>query len=170
MYNNDQLTQEAVAVKKQVAMPVSELLFSEDIHLTGLTEYGLSWEKLTTGQAILPPEGARFDIAFEGTLAGDKIKGTIAGVDHLTVRADGRFQLDMQAQITTDDGEKIAVHEDGLLVAPDPDDESRIAQLRLNLEFTAFSPKYAWINNVQGWGRGTVDWNTGQVEMQVYAA
>lgn len=169
MSTNQQLM-EKTAENAQVTMPVSEHLFSEDIHLTGLTEYGLSWEKLTSGQAILPPEGARFDIAFEGTLVGDKIKGTIAGVDHLTVRADGRFQLDMEALITTDDGEKIAVHEDGLLVAPEPDDEARIAQLRLNLEFTAFSPKYAWLNNVQGWGRGTVDWNTGQVEMEVYAA
>ena len=169
MSTNQQLM-EKTTEKAQATMPVSELLFSEDIHLTGLTEYGVSWEKLTTGQAILPPEGARFDIAFEGTLAGDKIKGTIAGVDHLTVRADGRFQLDMQALITTDNGEKIAVHEDGLLVAPDPDDESRIAQLRLNLEFTTIAPKYTWINHVQGWGRDTVDWNTGQVEMQVYAA
>lgn len=169
MSTNQQLM-EKITETTQMTMPVSEHLFSEDIHLTGLTEYGLSWEKLTTGQAVLPPEGARFDIAFEGTLAGNKIKGTIAGVDHLTVRADGRFQLDMQAQITTDDGQKIAVHEDGVLIAPDPDDESRIAQLRLNLEFTAFSAKYAWINYVQGWGRGTVDWNTGQVEMQVYAA
>jgi len=169
MTTNQQLM-EKTTQKAQVTMPVSEHLFSEDIHLTGMTEYGLSWEKLTSGQAVLPPEGARFDIAFEGTLEGPKIKGTIAGVDNLTVRADGRFQLDMQAQITTDDGEKIAVHEDGLLIAPDPDDESRIAQLRLNLEFTAFSAKYAWIKHVQGWGRGTVDWNTGAVSMEVYAA
>ncbi len=169
MYSEQSIEKEVVE-KKQVTMPVSEFLFDEDIHLTGLTEYGVSWEKLTTGQAILPSEGARFDIAFEGTLVGDKIKGTIAGVDHLTVRADGRFQLDMQANITTDDGEKIAVHEDGILIAPAPDDESRIAQLRLNLEFTTIAPKYDWINFVQGWGRGTVDWNTGQVEMQVFAA
>jgi hypothetical protein len=159
-----------VLEEKTVVMPVSEHLFSEDIHLTGLTEYGVRWEELTSGQAVLPPEGARFDIAFEGTLDGPRLKGTIAGVDHLTVRADGRFQLDMQAQITTDDGAQIAVHEDGLLVAPAPDDAARIAQLRLNLEFTAFSPQYAWLNHVQGWGRGTVDWNTGAVEMQVYAA
>lgn len=169
MSTNQQLMERTVE-RAQVTMPVSEHLFSENIHLTGLTEYGLSWEKLTSGQAVLPPEGARFDIAFEGRLEGSRVKGTIAGVDHLIVRADGRFQLDMEALITTDDGEQIAVHEDGLLVAPDPNDESRIAQLRLNLAFTALSPTYAWLNQVQGWGRGTVDWNTGQVEMEVYAA
>lgn len=168
MYS-DQLINE-VDEKKQVTIPVSEHLFDETVHLTGLTEYGVSWEKLTTGQAILPPEGARFDIAFEGSLVGDKIKGAISGVDYLTVRADGRFQLNLQATVTTDDGEKIAVHEDGILIAPDPEDESRIAQLRLNLEFTAFSPRYGWLNHIQGWGRGTVNWNTGEVEIQVYAA
>lgn len=166
----DQLIKEIETEKNQVTIPVSEHLFDETVHLTGLTEYGVSWEKLTTGQAVLPPAGARFDIAFEGTFDGPKLKGTIAGVDYLTVRADGRFQLNLQANLTTDDGEKIAVYEDGILIAPDPNDASRIAQLRLNLAFTAFSPKYAWINNIQGWGRGTVNWNTGEVEVQVYAA
>lgn len=163
------IMQETIA-KTEVTMPVNEHLFDEAVHLTGLTEYSVSWEKLTTGQADLPAEGARFDIAFEGSFEGPKLKGTIVGVDYLQVRADGRFQLDMQASLTTDDGEKIAVYEDGILIAPDPDDEARIAQLRLNFRFTTASPKYAWLNQVQGWGRGTVDWNTGQVEVQVYAA
>lgn len=156
--------------EKSVVMPVSEHLFDEVVHLTGLTEYGVSWAELTSGQAVLPPQGARFDIAFEGSFEGPKLKGTIAGVDYLTVRADGRFQLDLQANLTTDDGVKISVYEDGLLIAPDPDDEKRIAQLRLNLEFTTSSPQYAWLNQVQGWGRGTVNWHTGAVEVQVYAA
>nr|HMQ54984.1 DUF3237 family protein [Anaerolineae bacterium] len=101
---------------------------------------------------------------------GPKLKGNIAGVDFLRVRADGRFQLDLQANLTTEDGEKISVYEDGLLIPPDPDDETRIAQLRLNLSFTTSSAKYAWLNYVQGWGRGLVDWKTGEVSVQVYAA
>ena len=168
MYFNEPLIKEKAAVRKQVTMPIEAHLFDEVVHLTGLTEYGVSWEKLTTGQAVLPPQGARFDIAFEGTFEGPKLKGTIAGVDYLNVRADGRFQLNLQAVLTTNDGEKLAVYEDGILI-PSQDD-SMIAQLRLNLEFTASSPQYAWLNQVQGWGRGTVDWNTGQVEVQVYAA
>ena len=168
MYFNEPLIREEAVVGKQVTMPVGAHLFDEVVHLTGLTEYGMSWEKLTTGQAVLPPQGARFDIAFEGTFEGLRLKGTIAGVDYLHVRADGRFQLNLQAVLTTDDGEKIAVYEDGILIPPQ--DDGMIAQLRLNLEFTASSPKYAWLNQVQGWGRGAVDWNTGQVDVQVYAA
>ena len=151
-----------------VTIPVREHLFSETVHLTGVTEYGITWEELTSGKATLPPEGARFDITFEGVFEGPKLKGTLTGIDFLHVRADGRFQLDMHLNITTHDGEKIAVYEDGILIPPE--DESRIAQLRLNLRFTASSPKYRWLNQIQAWGRGTVDWNTGQVEVQVYAA
>lgn len=169
MYTNHQLMEEAIE-KTQVTIPVSEHLFDEAVHLTGLTEYGVSWQKLTAGQAVLPPEGARFDIAFEGTFAGPRLKGTITGVDYLHVRADGRFQLDLQATLTLADGEKIAVYEDGILIPPASDDASRIAQLRLNLRFTTSSPRYAWLNQIQGWGRGTVDWKSGQVAVQVYAA
>ena len=168
MYFNEPLVKEEATTTKQVSIPVEAHLFDEAVHLTGLTEYGVSWEELTTGQALLPAQGARFDIAFEGTFEGPKLNGTISGVDYLTVRADGRFQLNLQAVLTTDDGEKIAVYEDGILIPPQ--DDSMIAQIRLNLEFNASSPKYAWMNQIQGWGRGAVDWNTGQVEVQVYAA
>jgi hypothetical protein len=151
-----------------VTIPVREHLFSETVHLTGVTEYSISWEELTSGKATLPSEGARFDITFEGTFEGPRLKGNLMGVDFLHVRADGRFQLDMHLNLTTHDGEKIAVYEDGILIPPE--DDKRIAQLRLNLRFTTASPRYRWLNQIQGWGRGTVDWNTGQVEVQVYAA
>lgn len=163
MLSNQQLLDE-----QTTAISVSEHLFDEEVHLTGITEYGISWADLTSGQAALPPEGARFDIYFEGTFEGPKLKGTISGVDFLTVRADGRFQLDLHATLTTDDGVKIAVYEDGPLIPPK--DERRIAELRLNLEFYSSSPKYAWLNHVQGWARGTVNWNNGEIEVQVYAA
>lgn len=151
-----------------VTIPVREHLFSETIHLTKLTEYGVSWEELTAGRATLPPRGARFDIAFESTIAGPRIKGKISGVDYLTVRADGRFILDMHAILNTDDGEKISI--DGLLIPLALKEKERIAQLRLNFEFTTLSTKYCWLNQTQGWGIGTVGWDTGEVEMEVYAA
>lgn len=163
MLSNQQLLNE-----KSSVIPAGEHLFDEAVQLTGVTEYGISWQELTSGQVAPPPEGAHFDIAFEGSLEGAKIKGTISGVDFLEVRADGRFQLHLHAAITTDDGVKIAVFEDGLLIPPQ--DDTRIAQLRLNLRFTTPSPKYAWLNQLQGWALGTVDWNTGKASVQVYAA
>ena len=169
MYVEQQLVED-ITEQKQLTIPVSEHLFDEDVHLTGLVEYGISWAKLTSGQAVLPPTGARFDISFEGTFEGPRMKGKIVGVDYLTVRADGRFKLDLHAHLNTDDGEIIDLYENGILIAPDPDDENRTAQMRLNFEFVTTAPKYAWLNQVQGWGRGWVDWQTGQVVMHVYAA
>jgi hypothetical protein len=152
----------------EIAIPASEHLFDEAVHLTFVTEYGVTWDDMTNGRVKLPPEGANFDIGFEGSVVGAKLNGTIRGVDFLEVRADGRCQLHLHAAITTDNGEKIAVFEDGLLFPPT--DDSRIATLRTNFRFTTSSPKYAWVNQIQGWGRGTVDWNTGQASVQAYRA
>lgn len=158
----------ALTELESAAIAVKEHLFDETVQLTGIAEYGISWQDLTGGKVAPPPQGARFDIAFEGALEGLRIKGNIAGVDYLTVRADGRFVLNLQASIETGDGERIAVEEDGILLPPQ--DGSGIAQLQLNLRFNTASPRYAWLNKLQAWGRGTADWNTGEVRVRVYAA
>ena len=56
-------------------------LFDEEAYLTDITEYGVSWESLVKGKQLPPPQGARFDIAFEGKIFGDKINGKVKGVD-----------------------------------------------------------------------------------------
>ncbi|MCB9300399.1 MAG: DUF3237 family protein [Lewinellaceae bacterium] len=151
---------------EKAGITTQKMLFSETVYLTGITEYGVSWQELTTGQVRPPLEGARFDIAFAGTLEGAKLSGSIEGVDYLTVRADGRFMLDLHLTVTTEDGEKIAVYEDGQLIPPQ--DGSGIAQLRLCMQFTTASPKYSWLNKIQAWAVGEVDWNTGKVTVQAY--
>lgn len=152
--------------KEQVAIPVTEYLFSETIRHAGLTEYGYSLSDLNRGLPI-PAAGARFDIAFEGELAGPEIKGTIKGVDFLLLRADGRFQLNLQATITTDDGEKIALHEDGIMLQPD---EKGIAGLRLNMQFITASPKYQWLNDHLVWGIGEANMQQGTVTVKAFIA
>jgi len=153
----------------QLTIPVSEFLFDESVQLTGITEYGVSWEKFVSGEATLPLEGARFDIVFAGTLEGPKIKGRIEGVDYLLVRADGRPQINLQASITTDDGEKIAVEEEGILF-PDPEAGPGSAQLRLNMRLITASPKYNWVNFLHIWLQGSVDMVKGDVQVKAYAA
>ena len=89
---------------------VGELLYEYTVKITGMTEYGVSLESLMAGEVAPPPEGARFDVAFEGASSGPKLKGKVTGVDYLRIRADGRFQLHIHAEITADDGQKIALH------------------------------------------------------------
>lgn len=149
-----------------LAIPVRDGLFIKEVEPIGITEYGISWQDLTEGKVTLPMEGARFDIHFTGKLEGEKIKGEIKGIDYLTARADGRFQINMHAAIITNDGASIATHETGLMIPPQ--DENMIAQLRLSLGFITHIEKYKWINNIQCWAMGEMDWRTKVMNLQAY--
>jgi hypothetical protein len=86
-----------------------ELIYEYTLHFTKVVEYGISANAVFSGQMPPPAEGARFDVYFEGPITGPKLKGTVRGVDYLHIRADGRCQLNIHAEITTEDGRKIAL-------------------------------------------------------------
>lgn len=146
---------------------VGELLYDMSVHFTKVTEYGVSMEAVLGGQVAPPPEGARFDVAFEGVSRGPKLKGTVAGVDYVHIRADGRLQLHIHAELTTDDGEKIALFADGVGT---PEEGTGVVQLRENVTLSTSSPAYSWVNQLQVWGQGTVDPAKGEVNVKGYAA
>jgi hypothetical protein len=138
-----------------------ERVFDEEIQLTGITEFGISWEDLVKGNAQLPAQGARFNLEFEGSVNGENINGVIKGVDYLEIRADGKFMLNIHATIITDDGETISIKETGIST-PDP---SGKAVLHLNMDFYTVSEKYEWLNKKQVWSVGEVDMTTGKVNV-----
>lgn len=142
-----------------------ELLFEEEVYLTSISEFGISWDDFSSGNAPIPHEGARFDLSFEGQLEGPDIRGKISGIDFLEVRADGRFMLNIYATIITDDGFRIALYEDGVLTPV----EGSFAELRLNLKFTTAHEKYQWLNKRQVWALGKVNMETGKVNVKAFA-
>jgi hypothetical protein len=146
---------------------VGDLLYEYTLKFTGMTEYGVSLESLMAGTVAPPPEGARFDVAFEGASNGPKLKGKVTGVDYLRMRADGRLQLHIHAEITADDGQKIALHADGVAL---PRRGSSIADLRENVTLSTSSKDYTWVNALQVWGMGTVDLAEQVVELKGYSA
>ena len=146
---------------------VGELLYEYTVKLTGMTEYGVSFASLMAGTAVPPPEGARFDVPFEGASIGPKLKGKVTGVDYLRIRADGRFELHIHAEITTDDGQKISLHADGVGL---PRRGSPIAGLRENVTLFTSSKDYTWVNALQVWGTGTVDLAEQVVRIKGYSA
>ncbi len=146
---------------------VGELLYEFEVKFTGMTEYGVSLESLVAGEAAPPPEGARIDVAFEGASTGPKLKGKVTGVDYLQIRGDGRFQLHIHAEITTDDGEKIALFADGVAY---PREGSTIADLRENATLSTSSKTYTWVNTLQVWATGTVDLAEQVVRIKGYSA
>jgi len=138
---------------------LGELLYEYTVQLTQMVEYGASME------AAPPPEGARFDGYFEGPVTGTKLSGSVKGVDYMHVRADGRFQLHIHAEITTNDGKKIALAADGVVSGEPP-----VLQVRENVTLTTSAPEYSWVNTIQVWGTGTVDLSKGEVRIKGYAA
>ncbi len=146
---------------------MGELLYEYNASITGVTEYGVSFEALLGGAIPPPPEGARFDIAFEGASDGPKLKGKVSGIDYLRVRADGRFELHIHAEITTDDGQKISLHADGVALAQPG---SPTADLRENVTLFTSSKAYSWVNGLQVWATGTVDLAAQALRITGYSA
>lgn len=153
---------------KAVAMPVTEHLYDVTLQLIEIIDYGIGLDAFSQGETALPPQGARFDFSFAGRISGEKINGSIRGVDYGIVRADGRFDLDLQAQIITDDGEKIAFYADGIFTPPDP--VTGIGQVRENVRLITASPRYAWVNKLQIWATGGSNVTTGQIRLKGYIA
>jgi len=147
----------------QAQLP-GELLYEFTLKITQVVEYGVSMDALLSGQAPPPGEGVRLDIHFEGTISGAKLNGSVRGVDHLHVRADGRMQLDIHGEITTDDGKKIALYADGVAMGQPP-----VLQLRQNATLTTSHPEYSWVNTLQVWALGTGDLVNGEVRVKGYA-
>ena len=145
---------------------IGELLYDATVHFTRITEYGLSLTAFLSSQAAPPSAGARIDVAFEGSISGPKLKGHASGVDYVYIRADGQVKLHIHAEITTDDGEKIAFLADGVA---SPEQGSSLLQIRESVTLTTSSPAYAWVNRVVGWGQGAVDPAKGEVRVKVYA-
>ena len=122
-----------------------------DYDITGVVEFGSSFEALLMGKLQVPPEGFRANVSFAGPIIGD-VEGTVEGVDYLYTRADGRNELNVRAVITTKDGKNISFEADGIS-APQPDGTFKLAE---NVKLFSSHPEYAKYNGMQVWGVGTV--------------
>lgn len=149
------------------SIDVGDRLYEVTVRVTNVTEFGVSLDALLAGEVSPPPEGARFDLAFEGASSGPRLKGEVAGVDYLHVRADGRFQLHVHAALTTEDGANVSIFADGVAL---PREGSPIADLRENVTLTTSSEAYSWVNGLQIWAQGTIDLDKQEVKLTGYAA
>jgi hypothetical protein len=141
-----------------------EKIYAYDLDVTGVTDYGVSLEAILAGKEKIPPQGTRFDVAFEGRASG-RLSGRVRGVDYLRMRADGRIDLDIRATIATDDGCRLALAADGVAV-PRPGEP--IADLFENVRLTTAAANYAWVNSRQIWASGTVNLAAGKVHIDAY--
>jgi hypothetical protein len=144
-----------------------ELVYEYTLQVVRVVEYGLSVDELFSGRASPTPEGARIDFYLEGSVTGPKLKGTVVGIDYLYFRADGRAQLHIHAEITTEDGKKVSLAAEGIAI---PEQGSSVVQLRENVTLLTNHPELSWVNAIQVWASGTVDVSSGQVHVKAHAA
>ena len=145
---------------------MGEPLYEYTLKITGMVEYGVSFEELIAQKIPIPPEGARFDVAFAGEATGSKLSGKVSGIDYTHMRADGRFQLDVHAEVTTEGGQKISLKADGVAIQREG---SSISDLRENVTLFSSSEDYKWVNTIQVWGVGTVDLATQTIYIAGYS-
>ena len=147
-------------------MESSEPLYEYVLRVTGVVEYGASLQAIVGGKAAPPPQGAQFDISFEGSIDGPKLKGSVRGVDYANIRADGRVDLHIHELFDLTDGGKVAVFADGIGTL----DAKGILHLRENVSCKSSSPAYVWVNSVQVWGIGTANLAAGEIRVKGYKA
>ena len=156
-------TAESDAGDRESRMP-GELIYEYRPQITQVVEYGASADAILSGQAP-PAEGARFDFYLEGPVSGPKLQGTFRGVDYIYFRADGRAELHIHGEITTQDGKKIALEAGGVAIAKVG---SPLFELREHVSLVTNHPELSWVNPIEVWARGVVDVSTGQVRVEAY--
>jgi hypothetical protein len=134
-----------------------EKIYEYDLNITGVTDYGVSLESILSSKEKIPPQGARFDVAFEGNATG-RLSGRVRGVDYLRMRADGRIDLDIRGTIETDDGFRIGLSADGAAVMRQGEPRCGAGTSRPALSRAAES----WHFTVQPFGPGTDFLRVGQ--------
>lgn len=144
----------------------NEFLYEEVINFTQITEYGVGLDKILDAQYTIPPEGVRIDVAFEGTIQGDKLRGKIEGVDYLRIDPEGKFHLFLRGKITTEENEAIAFDAEGIAI---PNPETAVAQVTQNVKLTTASSIYSWVNKLEIFVQGKANLNLGQVHLKGYS-
>jgi hypothetical protein len=142
----------------------AEQVYEYTAQVAGMVEYGASLQAILAGETAPPPGGLRVDVAFEGPVTG-RLNGSVVGVDYLNLRADGRIDLDIKGDITTSDGEKIALAASGVAIRQG---ESMVFSLRENVQLTTASESYSWVNPLQVWAVGSADLGTGKISIAGY--
>ena len=142
-----------------------EKIYECDLNITGVTDYGVTLDALLSGKEKAPLQGARIDVAFEGDIKG-RITGKVRrGVEYLTLRADGRTDLDGRATVETEDGHRIAMRIEGVAT---PRANEPMMDLIANVRLTTAAPTYDWVNTRQIWGLATVNLAMAKIHVESF--
>jgi hypothetical protein len=139
-----------------------EKIYEMDLDLTGVTDFGVSMDAITTGKEAIPLHGARFNLAVNGHTKG-RLAGRAHGADYLRMRADGRMELDLQVTIETEDGSRIALSGDGQAA---PRSGEPTFDIFGNIHLSTADKKYSWVNERQIWSIGSANLATRKLHLE----
>jgi hypothetical protein len=141
-----------------------EKVYEMDLDLTGVTDFGVSMDAITSGKEAIPLQGARFNLAVNGSTKG-RLAGRAHGADFLRVRADGRMELDLHLTIETDDGSRIALSGDGQAA---PRSGEPTLDIFGNIHLCSADKEYSWVNERQIWSVGTANLATRKLHIEAF--
>ena len=122
-----------------------------------------------TEQAVLvpgAPHGTRGVVRVTGgEFDGPRLSGTVAagGADWFTARADGSLRLDVRLMLACSDGTVVLLRYQGLAMPTG----GKGYNIRIAPLFEAPEGPHAWLNSIQGVGRGSLI--DGGVRYEIYA-
>jgi hypothetical protein len=103
-------------------------------------------------QAMVRPyggeEGSVF-VAGTGTVSGDRLRGTLYGVNHAHRRSDGVMLPDIHGVITAENNAAILFHLHGLTTAWQPIAEGLRGNMISWISFETEAEQYRWLNHAQ---------------------
>jgi peroxiredoxin len=142
-----------------------ELIYEYAPRITRTVEYGVSADAMFAGETP-PSEGARLDLYLEGPVCAGKLNGTVRGVDYLDIRADGRAEVHIHAEIVTESGQNVALEAGGVAIRQDG---TSLMELREHVSLRSNHAELAWVNGLEIWARGVVDVASGQVRLRAFS-
>jgi hypothetical protein len=130
-------------------------------------EHILSFEVATMAPLLVPgaPHGTRGIIGVTGgTFEGPRLKGTVVppSGDWFTVRPSGALKIDVRLALLTDDQTPILLTYNGVGIRAEEQMVIRVAA-----SFEAPEGPYAWLNDLQAIGYGSL--GDGSVRYEIFA-
>lgn len=141
-----------------------EKIYEYEVDITGMTDFGVDLASLLDGTTPIPPQGARFDVAFAGQAKG-RIAGSVRGTDFAYVRPDGCFELNILGVIETVDGVRVSLSAGGVGIYRK---DAPIFNLSENVRLLTAAPEMAWVNGRQIWATGTANLATGKINIEAF--
>ena len=122
-----------------------EPLYEAKLTVSKVTDFGIGLDALRRDRPEIPDGGLYFHVAFDGDIKGERLNGTVRGVDHVHVRSDGGISLHIHGVISTPDGARIALSAEGTGAM---DDDTGLLLVDQEVSLYSSFADYQWVNGL----------------------